>query len=78
MAHTWFFGSNLIRPYEEAAFIEALNRTAALIYCDESDGEDQQPDRTPNLPFSPAVAQAVRSRLTPWKSEAGCRVYHLR
>jgi hypothetical protein len=76
--HTWFFASNVIRPYEEAAFIEALSRTVALIECDESDGGDQHPGGALDLPFPPAVAQAVRSRLTPWKSEAGCRVYHLR
>ena len=29
-----------IRPYEEAAFIDALSRTVALIECDESDGGD--------------------------------------
>jgi hypothetical protein len=76
--HTWFFASNLIRPYEEATFIEALNRTVALIYCDESEGDDHHSDGTLDLPFPPAVAKAVRSRLTPWKSEAGCRVYHVR
>ena len=69
---------NSIRPYEEAAFIDALNRTVALIDCDESGGGGQPPDVTLDLPFPPAVALAVRSRLTPWKSEAGCRVYHLR
>ncbi len=36
--HTWFFALNPIRPYEEAAFIDALNRTVALIDCDESGG----------------------------------------
>jgi hypothetical protein len=76
--HTSFFASNLVRPYEEAAFIEALNRTVALIHCDESDVGEQHADGRIDLPFPPAVAQAVRSRLTPWKSEAGCRIYHLR
>ena len=76
--HTWFFASNLIRPYEEAAFVDALNRTVALIDCDQGDADEPQPDGTPDLPFPPAVAQVVRSRLTPWKREAGCRVYRLR
>jgi hypothetical protein len=76
--HTWFFASNVIRPYEEAAFIAALSRTVALIECDETDGGDLPADGALDLPFPPAVAQAVRGTLTPWKSEAGCRVYHIR
>ena len=44
--HTWFFASNVIRPYEEAAFIEALNRTVALIDCDDGDGGDQSRGRS--------------------------------
>jgi hypothetical protein len=76
--HTWFFASNVVRPYEEPAFIDALNRTVALIDCDESEGGEPHADGALDLPFVPAVAQAVRSRLTPWKSEAGCRVYHIR
>jgi hypothetical protein len=55
----------------------AICRTVALIDCDDGDGGDQHADGVMDLPFPPAVAQAVRSRLTPWTSEAGCRVYHL-
>jgi hypothetical protein len=75
---TSFYASNLIRPYEEDAFIAALGRTVAFIECDDDWGKGELPEVTPDLIFSPAVSRAIISRLEPWKSEAGCRVYHLR
>jgi hypothetical protein len=75
--HTWFFATNVIRPYEEAAFIEALSRTVAFIDCDDDEGKGLLPDAL-DLVFPPAVSRAVLSKREPWKSESGCRVYHLR
>jgi hypothetical protein len=76
--HTWFFAPNLIRPYEEDAFIEALSRTVAFIECDDDQGHGLLGDRGLDLVFPPAVSRVILSRLEPWKSEAGCRIHHLR
>lgn len=70
--HTWIWAPEILRPYEEETFIRALDLTAALIECDGNGlGE------SPPLPFPPAVAAAIRSRLRPWTQGAGCRTYHL-
>jgi hypothetical protein len=76
--HTWFFAPNLIRPYEEAAFIEALSRTVAFIECDDDQGNGVLAGRGLDLVFPPAVSRVILSRMEPWKSEAGCRIHHLR
>ena len=76
--HVWFEGFDVIRPYEEQAFLESLNRTAALIACDRIDKPWPSADGLPVLPFPPPIADAIRQRLVFWTSEAGCRVYRIR
>jgi hypothetical protein len=76
--HVWFEGFDVIRPYEEQAFLEALNRTAALIACDREAQAWPEADGLPVLPFPPSIAGAIRQRLVFWTSGAGCRVYHIR
>jgi hypothetical protein len=76
--HVWFEGFDVIRPYEEQAFLEALNRTAALIVCDRNDQTWPSAGGLPVLPFPPSIADAIRQRLVFWTSGAGCRVYHIR
>jgi hypothetical protein len=76
--HVWFEGFDTIRPYEERAFLEALNRTPALIVCDRNDQTWPSAGGLPVLPFPPSIADAIRKRLVPWTSGAGCRVYHIR
>jgi hypothetical protein len=75
--HTYFV-LGLIRPYEEDSFIETLSRTIAFIECDDDEGNGLRPDAALDAVFPPAVSRAILSRLEPWKSEAGCRVHHLR
>ena len=76
--HVWFEGFDVIRPYEEQAFLEALDRTAALIVCDRNDQPWPSAGGLPVLPFPPSIADAIRQRLVLWTSGAGCRVYHIR
>jgi hypothetical protein len=76
--HVWFEGFDVIRPYEEQAFLEALDRTAALIVCDRNDQPWPSAGGLPVLPFPPSIADAIRQRLVFWTSGAGCRVYHIR
>jgi hypothetical protein len=71
--HTWVWAPAAIRPYEEADFIASLDHTRALIDCD----DDNNPAGPPMLRYPPAVAEAIRSRLSPWTSGGGCQVYHL-
>jgi hypothetical protein len=75
--HTWFFAPHLIRPYEEDAFIEALSRTVAFIECDDDLGSGLLQGGSLDQVFPPAVSRAILGRLEPWKSESGCRIYHL-
>ena len=73
--HTWFAGFDAIRPYEEDDFVQALDRTAALIECEKDDRPLASSE--PRLSFPPAVNDALRPRLRPWTAGAGCRVYRI-
>jgi hypothetical protein len=76
--HVWFEGFDVIRPYEQQAFIEAFDRTAALIACDRTPRSWPLAAGLPVLPFPPAVSEAIAPRLVLWTSGAGCRVYRIR
>jgi hypothetical protein len=73
--NTFFFAPEVIRPYERQEFLRSLDRTAALITCD-------QPSSSPPLDtifrLDPSIADAIYSRLEPWTTEAGCRVFRIR
>src|SRR5436190_874535 len=58
--HTWFAGFDVIRPYEQDAFLQAFDRTAALIDCDQNQQSPGPSSALPVLPFPPAVAAAMR------------------
>jgi hypothetical protein len=73
--HAWFAGFDIIRPYEQDAFVSALDRTAAVIEC----AKDTRPltSPLPDLPFSDAVKAVLVPRLSPWTSGAGCRTFRV-
>jgi hypothetical protein len=75
--HTWLAGFDVIRPYEQEAFLHAFDRTAALVDCNQNQQSPESSSALPILPFPPAIADAMRPRLEPWLSEAGCRVYRV-
>jgi hypothetical protein len=72
----WFFSSSAVRPYEREDFVRALDRTPALITCNEPGGA--LPTMPAFFPLPPEIASSVYRRLELWKSEAGCRVYRVR
>ena len=74
--NTFFFAPEVIRPYERDEFLRSLDWTAALITCDEPSSSPPPLDSIPWLDAS--IADAVYSRLEPWKTEAGCRVFRIR
>jgi hypothetical protein len=73
--HVWFAGFDAVRPYEEGGFVDALDRTAAVIECEKDDRPVNGSE--PRLPFSPAINGALRPRLHLWTAGAGCRIYRL-
>jgi hypothetical protein len=73
--HAWFAGFDVIRRYEEDAFIAALDRTVAVIECAKDTRATTAP--LPDLPFPETVTAALAPRLTPWKSGGGCRAFRI-
>ena len=73
--HTWFY-PGAIRPYEQQEFVRSLDRTAAVVTCDDP-GSQPTPLSTA-LPLDEEIHGAVYDRLEPWMAEAGCRVYRVR
>jgi hypothetical protein len=73
--HAWFAGFDVIRPYEEQSFSDAIDRTAAVIECE----KDDRPMTAagPRLPFPSAVDDALRPRLELWTEGSGCRIYRI-
>jgi hypothetical protein len=74
--NTFFFAPEVIRPYERQEFLRSLDQTAGLITCDEPSRSPRPVDTIFRL--DPSIADALYSRLEPWTTEAGCRVFRIR
>ena len=72
LARRTCWDNSVSRPDDEAEARAALDQTVALVDCAERPLAGAK-----DLRFTPAFSREVLRRLTPWKHEAGCYVYHV-
>ena len=73
--HTWFFASDVVRPYDQGAFLRSLDETRALVTCNVP-GASELP-LSGMLPLPVDIAREVYSRLELTMTDAGCHVYRV-
>jgi hypothetical protein len=71
---TFFYGPNVIRPYERATFINSLSKNIAVVTCGDS---REWSSAVSDFLFDPELSAIVTADIEPWQSAGDCRIFRV-